>query len=251
MLKAFVSTSVYALAHQLGMKEATDEVGRQIHQSQSPIVVPGASSDFLPCVRTIRRLAAFCEAHVSVDAGATYIGQARSRAFHEAFTSELPIWVMIDDDIEVTTPTAAALVEALTDVTPRIVMTPYLNRAPGAADRVELATNLASVRTIRTLKDGGIKLLAHPQGQGGGLGFAGMNRPAMEAIAAACPPERAWVDGGVEKRAVFFERIEDGLWWGEDTSFFRWSVPATVSVELLLTGAIKHGVGPVLDLGSL
>ncbi len=251
MLKqVYVSTSVYALAHEIGMAEAVDQVGRQIEAAQSPIVLPGAKPA-LPAVRTIVRMATFCEASVNVDAGATYIGQARSRAFHEAFSSGLPAWVMVDDDIEVTTATVAAMLEALDDVVPRIVLTPYLNRSPGAAERVELAVNLPTVRTIRTLKDGGIKLLAHPKGAGGGLGFAGMNRLAMQAIADACPEDYAWIDGSVKKRALFYERIEDGLWWGEDTSFFRWCVPPSVSVELLLTGAVKHGVGPTLDLGSL
>jgi hypothetical protein len=250
--KAYVTTSVYALAHQIGMQQAVDEVGRQIHAAASPILLPGEpASPPLPCVKTIRRLAAFCEASISVDAGATYIGQARSRAFHQAFTSGLPAWVMIDDDIEVNAACAAAMIEALDDLAPRIILTPYLNRAPDADQRVELACNLASVRSYRTLKEGGIKLLHHERGQGGGLGFAGMNRAAMEAIAAACPPELAWVDDGVQKRALFYERVEDGLWWGEDTSFFRWRVPAEVSVELLLTGGIRHGVGPALELSSL
>lgn len=251
--KAFVTTSVYALAHQLGMQEAVDEVGRQIHAEDSRIVVPNEPrTPPLPCVKTIKRLAAFCEATICVDGGATYIGQARSRAFHLAYTSELPFWVMIDDDIEVNAACAAAMLEAIDDeVTPRIVLAPYLNRAPGADQRIELAVNLSTVRSYRTLKEGGIKLLAHPHGAGGGLGFAGMNRAAMEAIAAACPPELAWVDDGVQKRALFYERVEDGLWWGEDTSFFRWRVPASVSVELLLTGGIRHGVGPALELSSL
>jgi hypothetical protein len=249
--KAFVTTSVYALAHQMGMQQAVDEVGRQIHAEDSRIVLPEPKTPPLPCVKTIRRLAAFCEATICVDGGATYIGQARSRAFHLAYTSQLPFWVMIDDDIEVNAACAAAMLEALDDLAPRIILTPYLTRSPTAADAIELAVNIPVVREVRSLKDGGIRLLAMPHGQGGGLGFAGMNRAAMEAVAAACPRELAWVDENVEKRALFYERVEDGLWWGEDTSFFRYRVPPEVRVELLITGGIRHGVGPALELSSL
>lgn len=245
MLKRlFVSTSVYALAHQLGMAEAVQEVGRQIEWAQS--TAPVGKVTLLPAVKTIARIARFAEATLHVDAGATYIGQARSRAFHEAFESGLPGWITVDDDIEASTATVGAMLEALDDLKPRIVLTPYALRAPGTEGR--LAVDLPNVRVERTR---GGKLLLCERGHGGGMGFVGMNRAAMQLVADACPADLGWVDeDGRQKRALFYERVEDMMWWGEDTSFFRWRVPAEVTVELLLAGIVSHA-GVAVDLATL
>jgi hypothetical protein len=270
MLKqVFVTTSVYALAHQLGMLQAIQEVTRQIE-------APDRNS--LPVVRTIARLRMLAEVGLGVDGGATYIGMARSRAFHSAFESGLAGWVTLDDDIEVTSSTCAAMLEALDDVVPRIVLVPYYIRAPqgvpSLADGVpELAARLAITlpaifqeRTIRFYHGQKLaiegadfataRLVKLPPRQGGGFGMVGMNRRAMEEIVehAKTFPDREslrWLDGdGIEKLALFYERLEDGLWYGEDTSFFRYRVPESVSVEALLCGTIVHA-GLPLNLDKL
>src|SRR5258708_1095375 len=259
MLKqVFVSTAVYALAHSLGMQGALDEVARQCKEP---------SRESLPVVRTITRLANLCEVGLHVDGGATYIGMMRSRAFHEAYKSGLPGWITLDDDIECTHATAWAMLEALDDPLPRIVLCPYMMRLPDAINRIALTVPTIRIeRSFPIERDafkieregtGGervreqVKLIELPKGHGGGMGMVGMNRRAMEEIVQAAPPEIQWFDSdGVEKLALFFERLEDCLWWGEDTSFFKWRVPATVTVEALLVGTVSHG-GIPLDLSKL
>lgn len=239
----FVTTSVYALAHQVGIGEAMRLMQEHV---QAPQLDPKA----LPCVRTIKRIASLASEGVGLhcDGGATYIGMARSRAFYEAYRSGAPAWITIDDDIDASTATVGAMLAALDDLAPRIIITPYALRAPGKDDK--LAMNLPTVRLERQ-RPAGVKLLQLEPGHGGGMGFVGMNRAAMDAVLEACPPELVWVDeDGVSKRALFYERVEDGLWWGEDTSFFKWRVPSSVSVEALLVGAISHA-GVVVDLEKL
>jgi len=243
----FVSTSVYALAHQLSsMQAALVEVSRQLD-------APG--KDSLPVVRTITRLRNLeAELMLHVDGGATYIGQARSRAFHEALKSGLP-WISIDDDIDVTTACAAAMLDAIDDpIAPRIVVTPYYTR-DNDAPMLTMTLPLVRSETVRN----GARLLQLPPGSGGGFGFVGINRPAMVAIAEYAETIRAsrvsesdlsWFDHGERKLAIFYESLEDGLWYGEDTSFFRYRIPPGVTVEALLVGVVVHA-GVPLDLGKL
>ncbi len=235
----FVSTSVYALAHQLGMAGAIQEVTRQLD-------APG--KDSLPVVRTITRFRHLeIEVQLHVDGGATYIGMARSRAFHEAFNSGLP-WISLDDDIDVTTDCVAAMADALDDLLPRIVVVPYYTRDH---EHPQLTFTVPLVRH-ETLRNN-VRLLALPKGAGAGFGFVGINRPAMQAIAEdadAIAQHLTWFDHGEKKRAIFYERLEDGLWYGEDTSFFRYRVPPHVSVEALLVGTVVHA-GVPLNLTTL
>jgi len=237
--RIFVSTSVYALAHSLGMQGAIDEVRRQLD---------APDKDSLPVVRTIVRLRNLdAEVALHVDAGATFIGMARSRAFHEAFKTELP-WISIDDDVEVTTDCAAAMLDVLEDVVPRLVLVPYYTRDKDSP-ALTLTIPLVRVERIRN----GAKLLTLPKGQGGGFGMVGMNRLAMQAIvdyAKESPIDLTWFDYGEKKLAIFYERLEDGLWYGEDSSFFRFRVPESVTVEALLVGTVLHG-GVPLTLSTL
>src|SRR6266581_1860964 len=201
--RVFVSTAVYALGHELGMVEALSEVGRQL---QKP------DRDSLPVVRTIARLQALADVQLHLDCGATYIGMMRSRAFHEAYESGWPAWISLDDDIEATTATCVAMLEALEDTAPRIIVVPYLMRMPKGEDP-------------------------------------------MHAVVEALGPGAhisQWIDGdGKRKHALFYEILDDqGLWYGEDTSFFKYRVPTAVTVEALLVGRIMHA-GEPLDLDKL
>ena len=233
-----VTTSVYALAHQLGMREAVEEVRRQLD---------APSKDSLPVVRTIARIRNLdVEIELCVDGGATYIGMARSRHFHEAGKRELP-WISLDDDVEVTTDCAAALLDVITepDPTPRIVIVPYMTRD---RENPQLTITVPIVRVEREWK--GARLLALPKGQGGGFGMVGMNRQAMLEIVAYADESMVWFDYGEKKLALFYERLEDGLWFGEDISFFRYRVPPSITVEALLVGTSLHA-GVPLTLSSL
>jgi len=239
--RVFCSTSVYALAHQLGMQGAIDEVKRQMD-------APG--KDSLPVVRTLTRLRNLdAEIQLHVDGGATYIGMARSRAFHEAFKTGLP-WISLDDDIECTMDAASAMLDLICEPEPvaRIIVVPYLTR--DSADP-RLTITLPLVRLEREWK--GYKLLTMPAGAGAGFGMVGMNRLAMEQIVEYASDEAlTWYDpqDAEKKLAIFYEELEDGLWHGEDSSFFRFRVPSSVAVEALLVGTVLHA-GVPLNLATL
>jgi hypothetical protein len=239
-MKLFVSTSVYALAHQLGMRGAIEEVKRQLD-------APG--KDSLPVVRTMARLRQLRgDFGLLVDGGATYIGMARSRAFHEAFKSDADVWLSLDDDIEATTDVCSALLEAVDDIVPRIVLVPYLKRDD--SDGPQLTVTLPMVRSERHVQ--GATLVRMSKGLGGfPFGMVALNRTAMREIVSSAPPELQWFDYGEPKLALFYEKLEDGFWHGEDTSFFRYSVPDVVSVECLTgLGTVLHAGFP-LQLASL
>jgi hypothetical protein len=244
--QAFVTTAIYALGKQLGVVEADKEWKRQL---QAP------SRESLPVVRTVHRFSALCEKNgggigVVADVGAAIVGQMRSRCFHRAVNSELPAWISIDDDIEATTETCAALLEALDDVQPRIVLTPYLLRTTATTDP-KISVTLPKVRQTRDV--GGAHLVTLPTGAGGGFGLVGMNRQAMHRMMLAHSGDQSlfWndEDDGGEKLALFHDLLEHGIWWGEDTSFFR-RVPREISVEVLLTGNVNHA-GLTLHLEKL
>ncbi len=236
--RVFVSSSVYALAHQIGMQAAVDDVMRQLD-------APG--KDSLPFVRTLVKLRNLdVELALHVDGGATYIGMARSRAFHEAMKSGLP-WISLDDDIEVTTDAAAAVVDAITsdESVARVVLVPYYTRDAASP---ALTVTLPIVRHERECN--GARFVTLPAGQGGGFGMVGINRLAMQRIHDHADPELTWFDYGERKLALFYEKVEDGFWYGEDNSFFKFRVPSSVTVEALLTGTVVHG-GVPLKLSTL
>ena len=243
----YVSTSVYALGHELGMVGALKEMQRQL-------AAPG--KDSLPVVRTIHRLRQLADIQLGFDCGGTVLGMVRSRAFHEAFQSTADAWISIDDDIDVTTQTAASMLEALDDVVPRVIITPYAARVPDSVN-TRLCVELPKYRIERNWR--GAKLVRLEKGRGGGFGFVGMNRHAMrEIVKSNCRFEgRApldsslrWVDvDGTEKLALFHEILEDGLWYAEDMAFFK-RVPSSVSVEALLVGTVSHA-GVPLNLETL
>jgi len=246
MNQAFVTTAIYALGKQLGVVEAEKEWQRQL---QKPTL------QSLAVVRTIARFHAICEKAgggigVTADIGAAIVGQMRSRCFHRAVNSDLPAWISVDDDIEASTETCAALLEAIDDVQPRIVLVPYLLRTTAASDP-KLSVTLPLVRQTRDV--GGAHLVTLPTGTGGGFGLVGMNRQAMHSMVLAHSGDQSlfWndEDDGGEKLALFHDLLEQGIWWGEDTSFFR-RVPREISVEALLTGNINHA-GLTLHLERL
>jgi hypothetical protein len=159
------------------------------------------------------------------------------------------------------------MLEALDDLVPRVVIVPYMMRVPAGQAQIadglpstttRLAVTLPAIFEERAIRFNVDKvsrlarLVKMPKGHGGGFGLVGMNRLAMQAIVdAADKTKLRWIDGdGAEKLALFYESLEDGLWYGEDTSFFRHRIPEGVSVEALLCGSIVHA-GVSLDLDKL
>jgi len=236
--KLFVSTAVYALGRQLGMEAALAEMQVQLDK-------PGTES--LPCVRTIHRLRQLVDVELFVDCGATCIGKARSRAFHEAYERGLEAWISVDDDVEVTLETCRALVECVDEACPRIIVVPFMTRGPTGGARLNITMPL--VRSEREFR--GAKLL-NLVSRGHGFGMVGMNRLAMAAVVAAWAEddEIDFVDDdGQLKLALFHDMLGGKRWLGEDFSFFA-RVPRDVSIEALLVGTSSHG-GLPLDLGRL
>jgi hypothetical protein len=236
-MKVFASTMLYALGKRLGMQGALAEFGNMM---SSP------TRESLPVARTIYRLRTLCDINLWVDCGATVIGKARSRAFHEARKADCEAWVSIDDDVDVTMSTLAAMLEVLSDeLVARVVVVPYLLR--GDASTVQMmSVELPLIRQEYSVAGAPLLRLPHPARSG--FGLVGMNRLALERIAGHC--DESFTDGdGSSKLAVFHDMLRDGKWYGEDLSFFR-RVPDDVEVGALLVGVSSHD-GLVLSLDKL
>jgi hypothetical protein len=244
--RVLLSTAIYALGKRLGIGQAIAEFARQVKRE------PDESC--LPVAHTIHAFRSLADVELWTEAGATMIGQVRSRAFHEARKRLATIegWVSVDDDIEAPRETCIHLLNAIDDLRPRIVLAPYRQRSIRGVD--VLSVNLPIVRSLRYAgPERETRLLELPRGtHGGGFGLVAMNRRAIETIALshAGNEELRWVDADDEvKLALFHELIDHGMWHGEDTSFFR-RVPDEVTVEVLLSGKIAHD-GAAIDLDAL
>ena len=244
--RVLLSTAIYALGKQLGIGRAIAEFARQVQTTPT--------DKSLPVVTTINGFRSLADVELWTEAGATMIGPMRSRAFHEARKRLATIegWVSVDDDIAAPRETCLHLLEAIDDICPRIVLTPYLQRSIRGVDA--LSIKLPRVRSLRTVgRDRATRLIQLPTGtHGGGFGLVAMNRPAIEALVLHHAGNEAlrWVDEDNDvKLALFHELLEHGLWHGEDTSFFR-RVPDAVSVEVLVSGTIAHD-GVAIELDAL
>lgn len=253
--RVFVSLSVYSLAKELGPDDAVAEVHRQLAAAAAG--GPHVPDDYLPAVRVIARLRTLAGVALRIDAGATVIAKARSRAFHSALfeNPEADVWISVDDDIDATKQTLEWMLEAVREQqtggtlerapAPRICLAPYLLR--NAKTQVEtLSADLPQVFIHRHLSAGGRVRTA----TSGGFGLVAVNRAAITAIAEAAPRELLWLDDdGARKLAVFRDELSDGKWYGEDLSFFR-RLPRSVDVEALCTGITSHA-GEVLRLETV
>jgi GT2 family glycosyltransferase len=232
-MKLFVSTMIYALGKQLGLEQAVAEFHAQL-------AAPNRES--LPAVRAIARLRNSHEFALSVDANSVRIAVSRSRAFAAARESGADVWLSIDDDLEAETRALRALLEAVDDSEPRICFAPYWQRG---ADRV--VAQLAAFPLARALKSGSETMAA----VAGGFGLVAVNKAALDAIAAYCAEDLAYVDAdGYGRIAVFQESLLDRRWLGEDVSFFRRAAAAGVRIEALASGVVAHD-GRVLKLEEI
>ena len=126
----------------------------------------------MPAVRVIARLRLLDELALRIDAGATCIGKARSRAFHAYRESKADLWVSVDDDNDATVQTLRWLVEAVSSSEPRVCLAPYLLRGP--RKEPTLSVELPNFYVDRTLSDGGRVRNARR----GGFGLVALNRMA-------------------------------------------------------------------------
>ena len=225
----FVSVMTYALGKELGLTEAVVEFHAQVKEP---------SSDSLPAARVVARLARLDELGLYIDPAATCIGKGRSRAFHAARESAADVWLSVDDDVDADTRTLELLVEAVRGDadTPRVVFAPYWLREQ---DKVSAALELHPL--ARPIKGGGEALSA----VAGGFGLVAVNRAAMQRLLVEHTPSILYRDDdGVERLAlfhdIFFGGSGVGVWYGEDTSFYKRCRGVGVRVEALATGNTVH-----------
>lgn len=244
----FVSLSVYALGKELGPDDAVAEVHRQLAECAHSTAV--VADDFLPAVRVIARLRLLDELELRIDAGATVIGKARSRAFHAAQLSKADVWISVDDDIDATKQTLEWILEAVARPAPTLCLAPYLLRR-AREQTTTLSVSLPLIYTHRNLSNGGrVRSAEH-----GGFGLVCLNRAAIDAVARHWDnplsfKSLAFVDDdGEQKLALFHDQLMDRKWWGEDISFFR-RLPKDVEVVALSSGVTCHE-GLVLDLKTV
>lgn len=242
----FVSTAVYALAKELGARDAVAEVHRQLEECTQAANGAKLREDILPAVRVITRLRLLDALSLHIDAGATCIGKTRARALHAFSQSAADVWISVDDDVDATMQTLRWLLEAARDdLTPRICLAPCLARGP--RQEPTLTVQLPQIYIARPLSNGGCVRNA----TSGGFGLVATNRRALEHIEArAVALDLVYDDDdGVSRLAVFYDEISGRRWYGEDLSFFR-RLPPQVVVEALATGHTGHD-GAVLELGTV
>jgi hypothetical protein len=244
--KLLISTMLYALSRELGAEAATKELHRQVEELSGPFSGERNPEDFLPVAYLIARAMRVFDVGLYVDAGATVIGKARSRAMAHAMKhSEFEVWLSADDDVECTLPTIVALYDACTGGAPAVAIGPCFVRG-----RPLVNVALPQVVVERTLVGSQAKLRT---ALFGGFGLVAMSQQALTRIAAESP----WFvdDDGERKPAAFADVLAGGQeagavsWFGEDLSFFL-RVPKSVRVEALTTGHIRHA-GETLTLARL
>lgn len=222
---------VYALGKELGFEAAEAEFHRQMAEP---------TNESLACVRTIHRLRSLDVVGLRLDCNSVSIGQARSRAFHDAVESDAEVWVSVDDDVEADTVTLKHLLEAVRGGEPSICIAPYTLREREAVVSVALEPE----GKPRLLDTGGIVWPA----RGGGLGLCAVSRSALLRLSLAYASSLGFVDlDGVHRLAMFHELLEGAVWHGEDISFCERARAAGVRVEALGTGHVKHA-GQTLQL---
>ncbi len=223
----FFTSHFYSLGKQYGQEQAMRRLDLEIQS-------PGAASP--PAVKTIARLRQMDDVHVRNDCGATSIGRARSRAFHDAFASPADVWVTCDDDVEATSITLRWMLEAV-KASNGVCLVPYVLRLSEQQIPTSSVMLYHSVEdTVHELSNGGRAVGC----KHGGLGLMAMSRYAMQETVAA-NQDLVWRDDdGIERLALFHEALVEGQWFGEDLSFFR-RIPDHVAVECLVTGDSAHG----------
>jgi hypothetical protein len=247
--KLLISTMLYSLAHEIGAEAATAELHRQVKELAGPFAGERAHDEFIPVAYLIARAMRVFDVGLYVDAGATQIGKARSRAMAHAMQHpEFDVWISADDDVECTLPTLVALYDACSNGAPSIAIGPCFLRG-----RPLVNVAFPQVVVERTLPASQAKLRTALYG---GFGLVAMSQEALTRIA----PQGGYFrdDDGKLKPAAFADvmhpaQVGDetatGVWFGEDLSFFL-RVPKSVRVEALLTGHTRHA-GETLTLARL
>lgn len=247
--KLLISTMLYSLAHELGAEAATAELHRQIKELSGPFAGERAHDEFIPVAYLIARAMRVFDVGLFVDAGATQIGKARSRAMAHAMQHpEFDVWISADDDVECTLPTLVALYDACSNGAPSIAIAPCFLRG-----RPLVNVAFPQVVVERTLVASQAKLRTALYG---GFGLVALSQEALTRIAPAAGYFRD--DDGQIKPAAFADvmhpaqdadETQTAAWFGEDLSFFL-RVPRSVRVEALLTGHTRHA-GETLTIARL
>jgi hypothetical protein len=219
------STMVYALGRSLGHEEAIREVRQHVVWAKER----GPLHPLFPCAHVLSALRELDDVGHHIDAGATCIAKARSRAMHGALQSGADVWVSVDDDVMADLETLRALVETVRE-TRGVCVAPCLLRR---ADR-----DVVNVH----LRGQGPEFSGMPRApiSWGGFGLFAAHREALH-LAAAFSANFRDVDGAL-KAAPFMERLDPrtGEWLGEDRVFCEVARRARVALDVLLTGTTNH-----------
>lgn len=251
----------------LGPQQAADILQRMVAFDRSVRNLP--HPECVRWVHTLSRVAPESQIPFYVDATATHLGRARSRAFHwakqvMADNSQCEAWVSVDDDCECNQVATALLLRRLRSDEPRIVCVPFVKRAlskPPSSSIVD--ANGQPAATMGSPADANIvpELGAQVNAEGllpirwGGFGLVGLNRAAVQRYAERCKDQNYLDVDGVERLAVFrdvFHQTEPDKpkeWLTEDYSFFE-RAPLDVKRYALCEGSSNHG-GIHLDLAHL
>lgn len=213
----------YALGKTLGVEAAAEQIDQWLALGEFHHM------PWLGSLDAIRRCGGG-STHVYYETACSHLGMARSRCFHWARTVNGPgfprSWVSVDDDVCIDAVAAKALLDALAAEVPRVVVVPTLSRDPSARTLVYGSGAPSVGECLAPI-------------EAAGFGCVGVNHLAIEAIAAANQHLRFEGEFGGDMLALFHDVLQDGLWYGEDTSFFL-RVPSNVQKWAVTVGQSWH-----------
>lgn len=238
----YASTMVYALGRALGHERAIARVRELAAVGDDEISPVRMGEPEVPAARVLGRLRELDDVTQHIDAGATCIGKARSRAMDGALQSKADVWVSVDDDVEADVDTLNALV-TMARHSRGICLAPCLLRRD---DRQIVNVHLEAGPFRAGGEFSGLAIddeqIRTAPATWGGFGLVALHRQALECVSVECVTEGDIFtdDDGLTKVAAFHELIVDGEWFGEDRSFFEHLEHDDVPVNVLLVGSTTH-----------
>lgn len=198
---------------------------------QAELADPASSA--WPGFRALGELAHVGENLTTYIDGSTLITKARSRAAGFFLKSDADVWVTFDDDCYADRDVLQTMVAAARE-TRGLVALPYTHRDGGARRTFESGP----LEPSRIEERESASLYRAPGGVG--LGLAAIHRSAVETTSKHVPRWRPDNMPGESFPGLFLERIEEGLWIGEDIGFGRLCQKCGVPVYLVLDAPCSH-----------
>ena len=232
----FFSTFLYALVKQHGPEWRTV-------LAQELELGPRSS---IPAVRTLAA-ASSVDTVASAISGPSRLAPARSMMAGQFLGTEADVWISCDDDATTGPEGMRLLIRACRD-TQAIVSAPCLQRDTARKADDPGISNVRFPPRPPELVHGDGYVLARIHATG--FGIVAVHRVAVEAMVAA-HPELEVEDESTARRfpALFFERIANRRWQGEDMSFCHRARECGLELHALLGVDVEHaGRRMVLEL---